>query len=110
MSKWILPTYLNKTIVTGILPGTHQEVNNLQAGDTVYFCDKCKNRLKKEFFVLEGIVDSWDPIKRMYDVRFLVKVKQTVLWHHKTLFSNEVGNTPKMAVNNMLRLPWEQYS
>jgi hypothetical protein len=106
----ILPKYLNTIDVTGVLPGTHQDVNNLLPGDTVYYCDKCKNRLKKEFYVLAGTIDSWDPIKGMYDVRFLVQVRRTVLWYHKTLFSNEVGNTPKMAVNNMLRLPWEQYS
>ena len=101
----IIPKYLNKTVVTGILPGTQKDINNLQTGDTVYYCDKCKNRLKKEFYVLTGTIDSWDPIKRMYDVRFLVQVRRTVLWHHKTLYSNEVGNTPEMAVNNMLRLP-----
>ena len=108
----ILPKYLDTIEITGVLPGTHQDVNNLLPGDTVYFCDKCKNRKKKIFLVLIGVVKSFDATTRVYEVSFNVKFrkkKYSEPWS-KILFSNEVGDTPEMAVNNMLRLPWEQYS
>lgn len=107
----ILPKYLDTIEVTGVLPGIHTDVNDLRPGDTVYFCDKCINKKKKTFLVYKGVVKTFDATNRVYEVSFNVKFEQRPYaqpWG-KTLFSNEVGNTPKMAVNNMLRLPWEQY-
>ncbi len=108
----ILPEYLDTIEVTGVLPGTHIDINNLSPGDTVYFCDKCINKKKKTFLVYKGVVKSFDETIRVYEVSFNVKFKErpdAQPWG-KTLFSNEVGDTPEMAVNNMLRMYWEQYS
>ena len=108
----ILPEYLDTIEVTGVLPGIRIDVNNLLPGDTVYFCDKCINKKKKTFLVYKGVVKSFDETIRVYEVSFNVKFEQrpdAQPWGKK-LFSNEVGNTPEMAVNNMLRMYWEQYS
>ena len=109
MSKWHYPKYINKTVVAGILPSIRLDVDDLRPGDRVFFCELCKNKKKREFWVLEGVIDSWNPQFREYNVKFKIKEKNCENWWHKVLFSNEIGDTPEKAVNNMFRLPWEYY-
>jgi len=114
--------YLKEQIVTGAYPGPRVDVT-LKPGDTIYFCYRHKNKSKKEFYVLEGTVDSWEPNSKnpnigMYKVTFLYNYREKYASNKlplslgkdvRKLHSNEVGDTPERAVNNMLRFPWERY-
>ena len=113
MGNSLTRIYKDEIVVTGSYPGSRIDIDNLRPGDVCFYCDTDKNRSKKKFYVIKGYITKWDPKARMYEAEFEYRFKyqrRNTQWIcTKQLFSNEIGDTPERAVNNMLRFPWEGY-
>ena len=99
----LLPIFLNRKIVLGTFPGNRIDVNTLKAGDTCYMCFQHKNLKDKSFYVEVGTIEKWNPITQRYTVAFdaLHKKGRKHFRYLQEAYSNELGDTPEMAVHNM---------